>query len=61
MEEDEEDRLDMAADLTLDSRLGCQSVIERDGEIVIEIPEWNRNYVSEGGESVLAGVKKEEE
>jgi len=23
-------------------------VIEKPGEVVIEIPEWNRNYVSEG-------------
>jgi 2Fe-2S ferredoxin len=48
MEDDEADRLDMAADLQLDSRLGCQSVIEKPGEIVVEIPAWNRNYVSEG-------------
>ena len=30
------------------SRLGCQSVIEKPGEVVVEIPAWNRNYVSEG-------------
>jgi len=48
MEDDEADRLDMAADLQLNSRLGCQSVIEKPGEIVVEIPAWNRNYVSEG-------------
>ena len=48
MEDDEADRLDMAADLQLESRLGCQSVIEKPGEIVVEIPAWNRNYVSEG-------------
>ena len=48
MDDDEADRLDMAAGLTLHSRLGCQAVIEKPGEIVIEIPEWNRNYVSEG-------------
>ncbi|HXZ79447.1 MAG TPA: 2Fe-2S iron-sulfur cluster-binding protein [Terriglobales bacterium] len=50
MEDDEADRLDMAADLRLNSRLGCQCVIEKPGEIVVEIPAWNRNYVSEGGE-----------
>jgi len=49
MEDDEADRLDMAADLQLDSRLGCQAVIEKPGEVVVEIPAWNRNYVSEGG------------
>jgi len=48
MEDDEADRLDMAADLQLNSRLGCQSVIEKPGDIVVEIPAWNRNYVSEG-------------
>lgn len=47
MEDDEADRLDMAADLQLNSRLGCQVQITRPGEIVVEIPAWNRNYVSE--------------
>jgi 2Fe-2S ferredoxin len=50
MDDEEADRLDMAADLQLDSRLGCQAVIEKPGEVVVEIPAWNRNYVSEGGE-----------
>jgi 2Fe-2S ferredoxin len=50
MEDDEADRLDMAADLQLESRLGCQTVIEKPGEVVVEIPAWNRNYVSEGGD-----------
>ncbi len=61
-EDDELDRLDMAADLQLDSRLGCQVVVERPGEIVVEIPAWNRNFVSEGGESNLVGTgtKKED-
>jgi ferredoxin, 2Fe-2S len=48
MDEDEADRLDMAADLQLNSRLGCQVVIEKPGNVVVEIPAWNRNYVSEG-------------
>lgn len=48
MDDDEADRLDMAAGLTLHSRLGCQAVITKPGELVVEIPEWNRNYVSEG-------------
>jgi 2Fe-2S ferredoxin len=47
MDEDEADRLDMAADLQLNSRLGCQAVIDKPGEVVVEIPAWNRNYVSE--------------
>ncbi len=50
MDDDEADRLDMAADLQLDSRLGCQAVIEKPGEVVVEIPAWNRNYVSESGD-----------
>ena len=50
MDEEEADRLDLAADLQLNSRLGCQAVIEKPGELVIEIPAWNRNYVSEGGQ-----------
>lgn len=50
MDDDEADRLDMAADLQLNSRLGCQCVIEKPGEVVVEIPAWSRNYVSEGGE-----------
>jgi ferredoxin, 2Fe-2S len=45
--EEELDRLDQAADLQLESRLGCQTVIEKPGEVVVEIPSWNRNYVSE--------------
>lgn len=56
MEDDEADRLDMAADLQLTSRLGCQAVItSNDAEITIEIPSWNRNYVSEGGGSINLG------
>jgi 2Fe-2S ferredoxin len=47
MDDDEADRLDMAADLQLNSRLGCQAVITKAGKIVVEIPAWNRNYVSE--------------
>ena len=50
MDDDEADRLDLAADLQLNSRLGCQCVITKPGEIVVNVPEWNRNYVSEGGE-----------
>jgi 2Fe-2S ferredoxin len=50
-EDDELDRLDMAAGLTLRSRLGCQAVVT--GDVVVEIPGWNRNYISEGGKSTL--------
>lgn len=51
MDEDEADRLDMAADLTLHSRLGCQAIVK--GDVTVEIPAWNRNYISEGGGSIL--------
>jgi len=50
-EDDELDRLDMAAGLTLRSRLGCQAVVQ--GDVTVEIPSWNRNYISEGGGSTL--------
>ena len=53
MEDDEFDRLEMAPGLTLHSRLGCQAVVQ--GDVIIEIPSWNRNYVSEGGGSINLG------
>jgi 2Fe-2S ferredoxin len=53
MDDDEADRLDGAADLALNSRLGCQAVIT--GDVVLEIPSWNRNYISEGGASMNLG------
>ncbi|HUK57234.1 MAG TPA: 2Fe-2S iron-sulfur cluster-binding protein [Nitrospiria bacterium] len=37
MEQDEEDRLDMAEGLTLSSRLGCQAVVQ--GDVIVEIME----------------------
>ena len=52
-EEDELDRLDMAAGLSSTSRLGCQAVVK--GDVTVEIPAWNRNYVSEGGGSMNLG------
>ncbi len=36
-EEAEEDILDKAFDVRLDSRLGCQAKVERDGPITVEI------------------------
>jgi 2Fe-2S ferredoxin len=53
MSEDEQDRVDQAAGVTLHSRLGCQSVVL--GDVTVEIPDWNRNYVSEGGGSMNLG------
>jgi 2Fe-2S ferredoxin len=51
LDDDDADRLDAAADLQLGSRLGCQAHFVDDGEVVVEIPSWNRNYISEGGAS----------
>jgi len=50
-DDDELDRLEMAAGLTLRSRLGCQAVVK--GDVTVEMPTWNRNYISEGGKSTL--------
>jgi 2Fe-2S ferredoxin len=54
MEDDEADRLEMAPGLTIHSRLGCQAIVT--GDVVVEIPSWNRNYVSEGGGSINLGA-----
>ncbi len=49
--DDEEDQLDAARDVGLDSRLGCQARIERvpdGGRIEVSIPAWNVNLIQEG-------------
>jgi 2Fe-2S ferredoxin len=46
--EAEEDMLDLAPGLTPDSRLACQAVPNGSCDLVVEIPEWNRNMVKEG-------------
>jgi ferredoxin, 2Fe-2S len=56
-EDDELDRMETAADVQLSSRLGCQAVITGPGTYVVEIPSWNRNYVSEGKPLALAESK----
>ncbi len=45
--EDEEDMLDSAPGLELHSRLGCQCVPDGSTDVVVEVPEWNRNLVKE--------------
>ena len=45
--EDEEDMLDLAPGLEPQSRLACQCVPNGSQGIIVEIPEWNRNLVSE--------------
>ena len=47
MEDNEADQLDEAAGLTLASRLSCQATIVKSGEVIVEIPEWNRNFARE--------------
>ena len=41
------DELDMAPGITPKSRLGCQCVPDGSKDLVIEIPEWNKNFVKE--------------
>ncbi len=45
--DDEEDMLDLAPGLEPQSRLACQCVPDGSQSIIVEIPEWNRNMVSE--------------
>jgi ferredoxin, 2Fe-2S len=41
------DELDMAPGITPKSRLGCQTVPNGTKDVVVEIPEWNRNIIKE--------------
>jgi 2Fe-2S ferredoxin len=45
--EAEEDRVEEAPGLQRNSRLSCQCIIEKEGEIVVRVPAWNRNAVKE--------------
>ncbi len=55
MDDEEADRLDTAWDLTPQSRLGCQAVVQ--GDVACEIPAYTRNYVEEGGSITLGRGK----
>jgi 2Fe-2S ferredoxin len=46
--ENEEDMLDEAPDLSVDSRLACQCVPNGTRDLLVLIPKWNRNQVKEG-------------
>lgn len=46
-EEGEEDMLERARGLKLQSRLACQAVPDGSVDLVVEIPSWNVNEVSE--------------
>ena len=41
------DQLDDAPGLTVKSRLGCQCVPDGTRDLVVEIPEWNKNFAKE--------------
>jgi ferredoxin, 2Fe-2S len=45
--EDEEDMLDTAPGIDLNSRLSCQAVPNGTCNVVIKIPGWNRNHAKE--------------
>jgi len=45
--EEEEDQLDFAPGLEDSSRLGCQCVPDGSVDVVVEVPTWKRNEVSE--------------
>ncbi len=45
--DDENDQLDEAPGLSLKSRLACQCVPNGDMDLIIEVPEWNKNLVKE--------------
>lgn len=46
--DDEEDMLDEAPGVTPESRLSCQCVPDGSEDVVVVVPRWNRNAVSEG-------------
>lgn len=46
--EDEEEQLDTARAVTLESRLSCQCVPDGTQDLVVVIPAWNKNVVKEG-------------
>ena len=46
--DDEQDQLDSARELTLESRLSCQCVPDGTKDLVVVIPAWNKNLAKEG-------------
>lgn len=45
--EDEEDQLDKAPGVSPKSRLACQAIPNGSKNLVVEVPNWNRNLVRE--------------
>ncbi len=46
--DEEEDQLEKAPGLTPFSRLACQCIANGEKDLVVEVPNWNRNLVREG-------------
>jgi 2Fe-2S ferredoxin len=46
--DDEQDQLDSARELTLESRLSCQCVPNGRKDLVVVVPRWNKNLTREG-------------
>jgi 2Fe-2S ferredoxin len=46
--DDEQDQLDTARELTLESRLSCQCVPDGTQDLIVVIPRWNKNLAKEG-------------
>ena len=46
--DEEEDQLDEAPGLTPQSRLACQTIPDGTQNLVVDVPNWNRNVVREG-------------
>jgi 2Fe-2S ferredoxin len=58
-DEDEEDTLDKGFDVRLNSRLGCQARIERDGVVEVEISrEGRESYYNEHPEDAPPGWRE---
>lgn len=45
--DDEEDQLDKAPGVTAKSRLSCQTVPDGSRNLIVDVPNWNRNLVRE--------------
>ena len=45
--DDENDMIETARGLTTESRLACQAIPDGTRDLVVEIPDWNRNLVKE--------------
>lgn len=45
--DDEDEMIQEAPGLELNSRLGCQTVPNGTKDLIVEVPEWNRNLVKE--------------